>query len=128
MENDEIYLSYNEAFKIGQSFLHYIGTEFKSSTSGHIYQIFTVNPIPFNEINEFRELLSTFIQTQGANKIELQLFESRARNDNFIVLLCAKTKSLNTGLNLLSIGLRRYVQEDGSLKYGFPVDRNLNLF
>jgi len=123
----EIYLPHAEALKVCQSFNHLIGSQFKYTENGFIYDVITINPVPVNEIDEFREILTTFIQTQGANKIDLDLFEARVRDDNFTVVLSSST-NLRMGVSLLSVSLRQYVQADVSLKYGFPVDDDLVLF
>lgn len=131
-EMEELYLSYQDALNECKSSAHLLGTYFETSP-GAKYEVFTINPIPLSEIDEFRELLSTFIETKGSNKIELQLFESRFRTDNFTVVLSAArvvagTANLSPQVNLITASLRRYVQTDGSLKYGFPVSESLILF
>ncbi len=129
---EDIYLPYQEAKELCDSKNHLLETFFTTST-GAKYEIFTINPIPLAEIDEFRDLLSAFIATNGANQLEFQLFESRARGDNFTVVLSAgrvvaETTNLPSGVNLLTVPLHPYAQEDGSLIYGFPVDDDLILF
>lgn len=101
---------------------HLKGTSFVNPKSKITYFVLTIMPVPESaeEQEELRELLHDSIQSRGANQDKLAEFESRLRDDKFTVTLWALGSiRLTDSINLLSISLCPFVDEEGHMKYGF---------
>ena len=125
----ELIFTHSEAMEVTASFKHLKNASFTERKTNHTYTVLSIMPVPANneEMEELRGLLTEMIEKRGSNMAAIKAFESRERPDNFNVALFG-TSLLSTGVNFLTILVRQYAAEDGSLKYGFRVDDSLTLF
>lgn len=127
MEN--LSFTHAEALAISNSLSHLKDTTFVDPKSKLTYLIFTALPIPVdkNEQSELRDMLASFFEGGGRDKTELDLFESREREDVFTVALFG-ISPLKQGANFLTLLLGQFVNQGGLLQYGFRIHQQSILF
>lgn len=120
----EEYFTREEAVKLCLSYQHLIHHTF-TYEDGRVYTVNFILPVPYNEINEFVDLLKGYIQT--GDRTDLFVFDARQRKDEFIPVLFCRV-DIGIHANLLSVCLSLFADQEGQLKYGFEINSDHLLY